>query len=232
MDALSAALRVPGIDPDDGLTVIPLDALVRRPVDPGMALLILPPTGRPADPDEAEPPASAEPDAPPFLPAVLPGRQGHGTDPLTQKWLNEGELAEFYQKVPKDKTVYLYCHDGFRMSLGWLQLYALGYQDIRLLDGGWGVWDRAFTLPVTAGVSVERFSDAARGIDPRRYAFFEGQPALAAAQPAAAEPGPATVTSYGNSEVWIDGSSSMTARFQAGGPLLARKGQATMRCAS
>ena len=31
-----------------------------------------------------------------------------GTDPLTQKWRNEGELAEFYQKVPKDKTVYLY----------------------------------------------------------------------------------------------------------------------------
>ena len=74
-----------------------------------------------------------------------------GTDPLTQKWRNEGELAEFYQKVPKDKTVYLYCHDGFRMSLGWLQLHALGYQDIRLLDGGWGVWDRAFTLPVVKG---------------------------------------------------------------------------------
>ena len=51
----------------------------------------------------------------------------------------------------RDKTVYLYCHDGFRMSLGWLQLYALGYQDIRLLDGGWGVWDRAFTLPVVKG---------------------------------------------------------------------------------
>ena len=37
------------------------------------------------------------------------------------------------------------------MSLGWLQLHALGYQDIRLLDGGWGVWDRAFTLPVVKG---------------------------------------------------------------------------------
>ena len=37
------------------------------------------------------------------------------------------------------------------MSLGWLQLHALGFQDIRLLDGGWGVWDRAFTLPVVTG---------------------------------------------------------------------------------
>lgn len=37
------------------------------------------------------------------------------------------------------------------MSLGWLRLHALGFQDIRLLDGGWGVWDRAFTLPVVKG---------------------------------------------------------------------------------
>lgn len=37
------------------------------------------------------------------------------------------------------------------MSLGWLQRHALGYQGIRLLDGGWGVWDRAFTLPVVKG---------------------------------------------------------------------------------
>lgn len=74
-----------------------------------------------------------------------------GTDPLTQKWRDEGELAALYQAVPRDKTVYLYCHDGFRMSLGWLQLHALGYRDIRLVDGGWGVWDRAFTLPVVTG---------------------------------------------------------------------------------
>ncbi len=74
-----------------------------------------------------------------------------GTDPLTQRWRDDASLAELYQAVPKDKTVYLYCHDGFRMSLGWLQLHALGYRDIRLLDGGWGVWDRALTLPVVRG---------------------------------------------------------------------------------
>lgn len=43
------------------------------------------------------------------------------------------------------------CQDGFRLSLGWLQRRALGHQDIRLLDGGWGGWDRAFTLPVVKG---------------------------------------------------------------------------------
>jgi thiosulfate/3-mercaptopyruvate sulfurtransferase len=37
------------------------------------------------------------------------------------------------------------------MSLGWVQLKSLGYQDVRVLDGGWGIWDRAFTLPVVAG---------------------------------------------------------------------------------
>ena len=74
-----------------------------------------------------------------------------GTDPLTQKWRDDGALGALYRDLPRDKTIYLYCHDGFRMSLGWLQLHALGYRDIRLLDGGWGVWDRAMTLPVVRG---------------------------------------------------------------------------------
>lgn len=63
---------------------------------------------------------------------------------------------------------------------------------------------RAFTLPATAAASVERFAEAARTMDPRRYAIFEARPALAAAQPAPAEPGPATITAYRNAEVWID----------------------------
>lgn len=74
-----------------------------------------------------------------------------GTDGQSQKWFDAERLATMYKDVPKDKTVYLYCHDGFRMSLGWLQLKSLGYQDVRVLDGGWGIWDRAFTLPVVAG---------------------------------------------------------------------------------
>lgn len=74
-----------------------------------------------------------------------------GTDGQSQKWLDAERLAAMYKDVPKEKTVYLYCHDGFRMSLGWLQLKSLGYRDVRVLDGGWGIWDRAFTLPVVAG---------------------------------------------------------------------------------
>ena len=74
-----------------------------------------------------------------------------GTDGQSQKWLPEDRLADLYKAVPKDKTVYLYCHDGFRMSLGWVQLKSLGYQDVRVVNGGWGIWDRAFTLPVVTG---------------------------------------------------------------------------------
>lgn len=73
------------------------------------------------------------------------------TDGQSQKWFDEDKLAAFYKDVPKDKTVYVYCHDGFRMSLGWLQMKSLGYKDVRVLNGGWGIWDRAFTLPVVQG---------------------------------------------------------------------------------
>jgi thiosulfate/3-mercaptopyruvate sulfurtransferase len=76
-----------------------------------------------------------------------------GTDGPSQKWLPADRLAELYKGVPKDKTVYLYCHDGFRMSLGWVQLKSLGYQDVRVVNGGWGIWDRAFTLPVVMGAN-------------------------------------------------------------------------------
>ena len=62
--------------PAEGLQIIALDRLVARPFDPGMALLLLPPLG-PADPA----PGVARPAAgDPY--ALLPGRHGHGADPL------------------------------------------------------------------------------------------------------------------------------------------------------
>jgi len=82
VDPLAEALGALGADPADGLAIVPLDALVRVPVDPAVALLLLPPAGRGPDPADAEPPAPATPDAPPWLPVILPGRHGHGDDPL------------------------------------------------------------------------------------------------------------------------------------------------------
>ena len=74
-----------------------------------------------------------------------------GTDGQSQTWKSEEDVAAMYADIPKDKTIYLYCHDGFRMSLGFMQLQSLGYKDIRLLNGGWTIWDKAMTLPIVKG---------------------------------------------------------------------------------
>lgn len=68
-----------------------------------------------------------------------------------QKWKSDEELAELYKAVPKDKAIYVYCHDGFRMSLAYLQLKHLGFNDVRLYNGGWSHWGNRLTLPVVEG---------------------------------------------------------------------------------
>ncbi len=68
-----------------------------------------------------------------------------------QQWLPLSDIADMYADIPKDKTIYVYCHDGFRMSLAYLQLTALGYSDVRLYNGGWGHWGNKFSLPVVLG---------------------------------------------------------------------------------
>jgi thiosulfate/3-mercaptopyruvate sulfurtransferase len=74
-----------------------------------------------------------------------------GTDAQSQKWLSLEQLAALYKDVPKDATVITYCHDGFRSTLAWLQLKALGYRDVRFFNGGWSQWDHSLTLPVVQG---------------------------------------------------------------------------------
>ena len=74
-----------------------------------------------------------------------------GTDAQTQTWLSAKQLADMYKTIPKDKTIYVYCHDGFRMSLAYLQLKSLGYKDVRLYNGGWSHWGNELTLPVVEG---------------------------------------------------------------------------------
>lgn len=68
-----------------------------------------------------------------------------------QKWKSDAELARLYASIPKNKTIYVYCHDGFRMSLAWMQLKHLGYKDVRLYNGGWSHWGNELTLPVVEG---------------------------------------------------------------------------------
>lgn len=69
----------------------------------------------------------------------------------SQSWKPIDDIEEMYADIPTDKTVYVYCHDGFRMSLAYMQLKALGYDDVRLYDGGWSHWGNALTLPVVEG---------------------------------------------------------------------------------
>lgn len=69
----------------------------------------------------------------------------------SQKWISEEDLAELYKVIPKEKTVYAYCHDGFRMSLAYAQLKSLGYQNVKLYNGGWSHWGNRLTLPVVEG---------------------------------------------------------------------------------
>ena len=75
----------------------------------------------------------------------------NGADGETREWKPLPEIAKMYASVPKGKTIVLYCHDGFRMSMGWMQLKALGYEDVRLYNGGWGHWGNRFSLPVAKG---------------------------------------------------------------------------------
>ena len=75
----------------------------------------------------------------------------HGTDAESQKWLSDAELADLYEDVPKDRTVYVYCNDGFRMTLAYMQLRHLGVRDVRLYNGGWLHWGNELALPVVDG---------------------------------------------------------------------------------
>ncbi|MDY0121250.1 MAG: rhodanese-like domain-containing protein [Sulfurimonas sp.] len=77
----------------------------------------------------------------------LDGTQSGGSS----KWQSMKDIAKLYEKVPKNKTIYLYCHDGFRMTLGYMQLKALGYKNVKLYNGGWGDWGMNLSLPVVQG---------------------------------------------------------------------------------
>ncbi|MBK1646209.1 sulfurtransferase [Thiocapsa imhoffii] len=74
-----------------------------------------------------------------------------GVDGQTGQWRSDESLAALYADIPQDQRVYVYCHDGFRMGLAYLQLKHLGYEDVRLYNGGWSHWGNELTLPVVEG---------------------------------------------------------------------------------
>lgn len=74
-----------------------------------------------------------------------------GTDGQSQTWLPDEDIATLYKDLAKDKTIYVYCDDGFRMSLAYQQLTHLGYKDVRLYNGGWSHWGNWLDLPTVTG---------------------------------------------------------------------------------
>lgn len=85
------------------------------------------------------------------IPGALNAVSLDGTEAQSQKWLSLEQVAALYKDIPKDATVVTYCHDGFRSTLAWMQLKALGYRDVRFLNGGWAQWDHSLTLPIVQG---------------------------------------------------------------------------------
>jgi len=69
----------------------------------------------------------------------------------SQTWITDEDLQELYKSIDLDKTIYVYCHDGFRMSLAYMQLKHLGAKDVRLYNGGWSHWGNRLTLPTVEG---------------------------------------------------------------------------------
>lgn len=69
----------------------------------------------------------------------------------SQKWISEEDLADMYKTIDKNQIVYVYCHDGFRMSLAYAQLKSLGYKQVKLYNGGWSHWGNRLTLPTVEG---------------------------------------------------------------------------------
>ncbi|MDQ3448497.1 MAG: nucleoside triphosphate pyrophosphohydrolase [Chloroflexota bacterium] len=71
-DVLRGIAERHGWQPSHGLQVLSSAALVDRPFDPVLPLLVIPGSGA----------VGAATDPGSFVPAVLPGRHGHGTDPV------------------------------------------------------------------------------------------------------------------------------------------------------
>jgi thiosulfate/3-mercaptopyruvate sulfurtransferase len=85
------------------------------------------------------------------IPGALNVSSLDGTDGQSEQWKDDAGLAALYRAIPKDKRLYVYCHDGFRMGLAYLQLKHLGYRDVRLYNGGWSHWGNELTLPTVEG---------------------------------------------------------------------------------
>ena len=64
---------------------------------------------------------------------------GHLENSLNIDWLGDSFIEEF-EKINKDKTIYLYCRSGRRSADATKYLDSLGYKDVYNLTGGYIAW--------------------------------------------------------------------------------------------
>ena len=64
---------------------------------------------------------------------------GHLDKAMNIDWLGESFSAEF-EKIEKNKTIYLYCRSGKRSADATKFLDSLGYKNVVNLEGGYIAW--------------------------------------------------------------------------------------------
>jgi len=65
------------------------------------------------------------------------------------------EIRKMYEEkgITPDKTIYIYCHSGDRVSHAYFTLkYLLGYKNVKFYDGSWIEWSTILSLPAEGQV--------------------------------------------------------------------------------
>ena len=66
---------------------------------------------------------------------------GHLDNAVNINWFDE-DFTKWFEEVPKDKTIYLYCKKGGRSAKAQEKLKSLGFSNTVDLEGGYDAWSK------------------------------------------------------------------------------------------